>query len=404
MLIWILGLLVLAPSLPAVLDWLAPSAAWAGVSATTGARAPSVLVLVLDTVGADHLSIYGSERDTTPRLARFLDRNSSALTYPLAYAPGTWTLPSHASLFTGTTPSVHGIHAASMFEDGHVVSRELRADRTLAEVFRSRGYRTACIFANEWLQHVRGFDRGFDVFETPMESASIASRLRLAQRRLLRSYRQPDRDDPLPMRGVEVNRRVLEVFEGCGSKPCFVVANYMDAHAPYQTRPEFAGRFTGDVTDPETREARYHEALLGLDATVGELLDELEVRSQLDDTWLVITSDHGNAFGEHGVRGHGSTVYGEVTRIPLVMRAPRGVPLPPVNTPVGLLDVATTLAAVGGEELGVGRDLRRSVDTDWPVPMEFFGRPWLAHRLGELAAEPARAVAWGEEKLIEHQG
>jgi arylsulfatase A-like enzyme len=130
----------------------------------------------------------------------------------------------------------------------------------------------------------------------------------------------------------------------------------------------------------------------------------LEVRGILDESWLVITSDHGEAFGEHGATEHGTTVHAEVTRIPLLILPPKGVELPAEDGAAGLLDVATTLAAVGGAPgFGVGGDLRTPAP-DRVVQVEFFGDARKVPNHGPLAGEPARAVVREGWRLVEHDG
>jgi arylsulfatase A-like enzyme len=369
---------------------------------------PTVILIVLDTVAAHRLSIYGYSRATTPELAAFLDGNDRAVLYPRAYAPSTWTLPSHASLFSGLRSSEHGIHRGSMYRDGQLVSNELRASRTLAEVLRERGYRTAAFFANDWLRYVRGFERGFDVFvhvKGPGTLPMVGEEWR--------SRRLPSRfanETSRTARAPRMNQEVLDHLDrSCRGGACFVFVNYMDAHAPYAPPRGIAGTFTESdlLGPPEARDseaelaelaARHDEEIRGLDAALGQLLRQLERRRILDDSWLVITADHGEGFGEHGACEHGTSLHSEQTWIPLLILPPAPIRLPEQIGAVGLLDVTATLALqAGGGTLGVGRDLRERWSTPRPVGM-------LLHD-GYLPANPsvpaARAVVFGRHKLLE---
>lgn len=382
--------------------------------AAADATRPDVLVIVLDTVRADHLSLYGYGRETTPALAALAERRG-AVVFPRAFANGTWTVPSHASLFTGQNPAVHGAHFAL---DGTVrTSFGLRPGvPTLAETLHDAGYASVAAYANHWLRTVDGMNRGFD-----------------------RYLRAPDVDE-LPFVGEDLRQRFLpglmwEVAKGCarasevnetllsliepwatGPKPLFAFANYVDAHGPYAPPPPFRGRFRPssmvekaehlDIEHSRERldeqRARYDEELLYLDHQLGLLFARLEQTGFLDGAWVFVTSDHGEAFGEHGVLEHGTTVHNEVTHVPLIVFPPRGATLAVTDQPVSLVDVAATVAAIGGTRLeGPGRDLRtlEGAGTHAAV-VEFYGDPLKAAKLGALAKRPARAVVLGKHKLI----
>jgi arylsulfatase A-like enzyme len=378
---------------------------------------PSVLVLVLDTVRADHLSVYGYARDTTPKLKRFIEQHERSRLYPLAFSPGCWTLPGHASLFTGELPSTHGGHFDHTGSPIHSLRHAtFKAEHTLAEVMRRRGYRTAAIFANALLSMCPGLERGFDLFEKPQEPQKL-----FLTGDHLRKIFLPDwfADQLLPYPlGSVINRGVLQFIDNAAGDPFFIVANYMEAHDPYVARRPYRGMFSRDselptlfdctATDPRDKISaaadRYDEELRSLDAHLDQLFDELEKRGILATSWLVITSDHGEAFLEHGVVNHASSVYNEEVRVPLVIHPPAGVRLPPMPDAVSLVDVATTLAAVAGfEPFGIGRDLRSSPIPIEPVQIQFFGTDdEKAREWGDLAAVPARAVVLGRDKLIEY--
>ena len=394
-----------------------PPSDWAA-SAPRGAddARPNVFLLVLDTVRADHMSVYGYERETTPQLARLLRERPGAVLYEHCYANATWTVPSHATLFTGRLPHEHGAHFA---RDGRALPGFALEEGmpTLAERLRDgAGYATLGAFANNWLLLVDGLGRGFD------------------------RYMRAHHDEPLPFvgehvrsllfpgvfadvvktgaRAEAVNELLLSLVDPWseGPNPLFVFANYTDAHGPYAPPADVRGRFApaslreapGHVSmllSPAERQrsaARYDEELLGLDARLGELFDALDSRGLLAESWVFVTSDHGEAFGEHGVSEHGTTVFDEVVRIPLLVFPPHGVVLEPDPRPVSLVDVATTVAAIAGESLGgPGRDLRSRRRGIGTTGIEFYGDPVKARAHGALAARPARAVVAWPWKLID---
>ena len=201
------------------------------------ADAPNLLLIVLDTVRADHLAPYGYHRVTTPRIDAFA--NERATRYTRARSAGTYTLPSHASLFTGLYPSVHGAdHPRAEGQSG--VSRwtlrpalGLRPDvPTLAEVLHEHGWRTAAIVANNvFLHHSFGLDRGFERYDD-RDTAWTNEYLALAQYAgfALRTGHLLYRD------GDEITAEALRWIDGEGARPFFLMLNYMDAHAPYMPR------------------------------------------------------------------------------------------------------------------------------------------------------------------------
>jgi len=381
----------------------------------SGEKRPDVFVIVLDTVRADHLSLYGYGRDTTPELASIVRSRPNAAVFPRAFSNGAWTVPSHASLFTGRLPNEHGAHF-SLKGDVRLTFGIPDSVPTLAERMKEGGYATLAGYANHWLRSMSGMGRGFD-----------------------RYLRASDRDE-LPFVGEALRQLVLpslmwEAAKGCarasdvdstllsmiepwkaGPNPLFVFANYVDAHGPYAPPLPFHGRFAPwsrtersehlALSQSSERHAqlmaRYDEEIAYLDHELGELYRALEGLGLTSRSWIFVTADHGEAFGEHGAFEHGTTVFDEVVHVPLIVLPPEGVTLPVTDDPVSLVDVAATVAAIGGVELGgPGRDLRATTAKGThPTAIEFYGDPVKAATLGALAKRPARAVVLGHYKLI----
>ena len=380
-----------------------------GAKAGEGA---SVLVLVLDTVRADHLSIYGYERETTPEMARLLEENPRAAVYDMAFAPGTWTLPSHASLFTGLLPSEHSAHEGIMYgQEGMVRRPRLTADETIAELAKRHDYRTAAVLANTVSLRAAGMRRGFDWVFKPLQERRFELLGEWIRRSTMpMAYDHVSKPGPSAYR---VNELILRYIDSIGDAPFLVVGNYAEAHIPYAPRPPFEGTYTEpsipDWGPPEYGqseelmtylEARYDEEILALDSALAELFEQLEARGVFDRTWVIVTSDHGEAFGEHGLTEHGTAVYNEVTRIPLIIIPPQGDELEATSEAVSLVDVTALISGVIGEtKLGEGRDLREG-DGQSVVRMEYFGNPIKLSGHGPLATQPGRAVAIGDRKLL----
>ncbi len=372
---------------------------------------PSVLLVVLDTVRADHLSLYGYRRPTTPWLEKRLRSWPGAVVFPRAYANGNWTVPSHASLFTGRLVSEHGAD----FGAGPVALPP--GVPTLAEKLRERGYRTAGFSANPQLLLTPGLGRGFDVWRHPVPTHGLPDLGESLRARLLPGL-FPEAVTGHPPAELVLLRAAQELI-ACGGRPCFVLANLFEPHARYAPRAPCRGRFAPwGLREPlelpllslgreglARLETRYDEEVCSLDFAVGELFDELAARGWLQHNWLVITADHGEAFGEHGVSEHGTSLFDEEVRIPLIVVPPRGVSLAASPQPVSLVDLAATLAGITGVELATsGRDLRQPAAGPGLARLEAFGDPGKAPYYGALAALPARAVVAGRWKLVEHGG
>ena len=377
--------------------------------------APNILLVVLDTLRADRMSIYGHDKLTTPRLDAFLTRHDNAIVYPLAFSNANWTIPSHASLFTGLLPTAHGANIASESAKGTgmFLTTRLKPGPTLAQKLRLAGYRTGGIIANYTLRSNADLNRGFDLWYFGPRTQKLHL--------LGESIRRITFPDSFAWvfswypSANTINTGVTAFLEACGAGPCFVFVNYMEPHAPYVPRPPHAGMFTEGRTEKPADylpwikdgvatlthfKGRYDESIHELDEALGNLLENLEARGFLDDAWLVITSDHGESFGEHGVTGHGTSLYNEQVRIPLIIKPPRGQHLPQIYEPVSLIDVTTTLTeAVTRKSLGNGVSLLKSEAPRKPVQMQYFGtdEPERGAVEGVL-----RATAAGTRKLIDN--
>lgn len=321
---------------------------------------PNVLLLVLDTVRALNLSAYGYGRSTTPRLDEW---GRKGVRFENALAASPWTLPSHATLFTGRWPYELSANWLSPL-DGTFP--------TLAEVLAGAGYRTAGVVGNLYYCHREsGLARGFQSYRaypsgrlaTALESATLT-------RRLLDSgpVRRALGNQPVWRRSAEeINRDVLGWLEGNGGgAPFFMFVNYYDVHDPYEPRPGFLGRFGPDRPAPDEHTLaampaplpdsllrvsvdRYDESLAYLDQQIGLLLHEMQVRGLLDNTIVIVVGDHGEQFGEHDLVNHGNSLYVQALQVPLWIVWPGRVPgNRTVPEAVTLRDIpATVLDLVG---------------------------------------------------------
>jgi arylsulfatase A-like enzyme len=324
------------------------------------AGSPNILLLILDTVRAESLSLYGYPRRTSPSIDQFA---KSGVTFDAAISASPWTLPSHATMFTGRWP--------------HELNANWRTPLdatwpTLAEVLSENGYATAAFVANRfYASRQSGLARGFQHYDDTRYSpgrlllASALGRFLVDRTPMKRWFGQYD--DVGRKRARSVNEELLDWMSHRDGKarPFFVFLNYFDAHDPYiapapfntlfdrQTFPLHPGMTADSVltfADIQSEVAAYDESVAALDHQVGLLLAELERRGALRNTIVVITSDHGEELGEHGFLRHGKTLYMQELHVPLVISFPRRLPQGlRVNKPVTLRDVAATvidLAAV----------------------------------------------------------
>jgi arylsulfatase A-like enzyme len=329
--------------------------AWLGRGGP-GGDGPNVLLIILDTVRAMELGLYGFRPTTTPNLDDFA---ALGVTFDQAFSPAPWTAPSHASLFTGRRVQELSIDWKVSLD---------RAYPTLAEELRRSGYATVGIVANtEYAGAGTGLARGFDHYEDHRLSfAAVAEWTGLARastRQLRRLRRLPPGEEAGRIGAEEINRRILHWLDRRPNRPFFAFLNYFDAHAPYfPPEPFWSRALPGEPRKPQAvmpgtwsvpavslgRRA-YQGAIGYLDAQIGALFDSLRVRGVMQEALVIIASDHGEEFFEHGLMGHGNSLYAPSVRIPLLMawpdRLPRGLR---VAEPVSLASIPATLMELLG--------------------------------------------------------
>lgn len=342
-----------------------------------GDHRPNVVLITWDTVRADHLSLYGYERDTTP----FLEQLAGTVTvYRNAIATSNWTLPTHASIFTGRTARNHGAHLTSKYPGFLPMSQGCE---TMAEFLSQAGYRTAGIAANSgYLIPPFGFDRGFSHYAFPLYSPFLpiegrAYLIRASMHALLASLFNRDHPDALFVSADVINERADRFLESVAgrSQPFFLFLNYMDAHAPYVPPPPFRDRYPGrdpkfdwasfsrlfDKTKqfsrpPQARELRhltsqYDGAIAYLDDRLKLLFETLEKSGLYDNSLIIVMSDHGEAFGERGLLFHTVSVYQHQVHVPLIVKFPHSAAGATVDTLVSDVDLLPTVLDVVGARI-----------------------------------------------------
>jgi arylsulfatase A-like enzyme len=326
--------------------------------ATSGT--PNVLFIILDTVRALNLSLYGYSRPTTPNLERLAKRG---IVFDRAIVTAPWTLPSHASMLTGLWPKE--------FASREERPLELKVP-TLTEVLRNNGYRTAGFVANTFFLsresgltggfiHYEDFDYSFEMF---LQSSAVVRKVISKRwfRHFFRHHQTLARKD-----ARQLNENCLAWLPADGKHPFFAFINYMDAHAPYLPPPPFdtifdrrvrgrvpplgeeqnMSRKPADVVEVEV--AAYDGSIAYLDHEVGRLFAELDRRGVLRNTLIVVTSDHGEELAERGDWGHGNSLYLEQLRVPLIIVPPsKDSVRVRVSSPVSVRCLPSTLVDLTG--------------------------------------------------------
>lgn len=351
---------------------------------------PSVLLITLDTTRADRLGAYGYERPTSPHLDALA---SEAVVHTRAYSTTTWTLPSHASLFTGLFPISHGadydsegplslggaIHGPDFLADYRV--RGLgETPATLAEILGEAGYATGAVVGGPWLKRVFGLHRGFEHYDDAQISRTNG-----------RTARQ-------------ITDAAISWLNET-SAPFLLFLNYYDPHGPYADPEGLVRRFLPEDAivyppprppTPEFTAASYDAEILYMDRHIGRLIAHLRETDRYDDLWIVVTADHGELFGEHDRMGHGFSLFERELQIPLIVRSPGGANPGRDERPIQLVDLMPRLLDELSLEAPEGLQGRPGGRGDEPVYAEVYPL--------QKARDPWRAYVKGRHKLLWHGG
>jgi arylsulfatase A-like enzyme len=352
-------------------------------------RNPLVVFVLIDTLRRDHVATLGYDRATTPNLDRLA---SEGFVASGMLAHSSQTVPSVSSMFTSKAPHAHGVQfdlrTDGFGNQGESKTPLLAEDNlTLAEVLSGEGYFTAGAIANPWLRKEFGFAQGFDQYGV---TAFFKDK--------------PGVDD-----GAGINEAASKVIHEHAAEKTFLYLHYMDVHNPYAHNgqlPEVFRKGPGSVRytngpiegvsakDLAYSIGAYDDGVLYMDSLIGELVRELETATAERDVLLVITSDHGDEFLEHGGMGHGSTLYPELIESFAIFWRPESRMRHPRDEQLsGTIDIAPTLLDL----LGV------------PQPKEMVGRSLLGSASGgtvisELAGKKAAIKKhWGLIRDLETQ-
>jgi len=378
---------------------------------------PNIILITMDTVRADHLSCYGYQRLTTPNLDRL---SKEAILYRNAYAASSWTLSSHASIFTGMYPSKHGAHFKSDFNrttelsiEDHstpalpVLSKITQSicklsnkNITLTELLSQNGYQTVGIIGGPFCSSSYGIAQGFDYYNENFFSYNKNISYYFLYQVIEVFYPLKDIIIKYGYSNIKriashLNQFAFGWLEENSSKPFFLFINYFDAHRPYIPPPPYDEYFSKTSPDiilkyatkldknyinaedkfvsniisgtqklnPEEREflvSRYDGGIRYLDYHLGLLIERLKAINSYDNTLIIVTADHGEAFGEHNLLDHCRTLYDELVRVPLIIKYPSNYKQAGViEKRVSLVDLFPTILSM----------------LDLPIPANIDGQP-----------------------------
>ncbi|MCW5978823.1 MAG: sulfatase [Bryobacteraceae bacterium] len=386
-------------------------------------KPPDVVLLVLDTVRGDHTSLNGYRRDTTPGLRKLAEQST---VYLNAIATSNFTLPTHASLFTGLYPRRHGATRES--PEASAPNRLSHDLVTLAEVLSERGFATAAASANSaFINDYFGMDQGFDTFRVH----DLLPPPYYLQRGVLLLLR-PTGIGELTRRyqsAGQINADVFPILDRLAGSdaPFFLFVNYMDAHVPLLPPPYYRDLYPRRMrnfawpqfeelsvrlqttrtpfTDEEAEAvvALYDGAIAYLDSQIAQLVERLRRLGRFDNTLLIVTSDHGEGLGNHLLMGHGASTYQHQVGVPLLIKYPGQRTPARITELASQVDVMPTVLDVLGCRAPApldGLSLRRGVPAGRSVfAVSVPARRDLARPVGPDSL-PQHAAVVGTTKLI----
>lgn len=335
---------------------------------------PNILLLVMDTVRAKSLSVYGYDRPTTPNLEQFA---RTGVCFENAISTSPWTLPSHATMFTGRYPH-------ELFKPGQspldAMTPITHRYPTLAEFLSKHGYVTAGFVANVGLlSRSFGIARGFLKYEdyVPTFRLFLSSSVLIAKS-LRKIFKSTNTEFNFGRkRAVEINQSFLKWVSDVNGRPFFAFINYFDAHDPYVAPKPFELKFGHkrprnlnvihnikyNKIQIQALKDAYESCIAYLDHQIGNLLLQLRKRGLLENTIVIITSDHGEQFGEHRLMYHVNSLYQPLLHVPLMISFPKHIPAGKrVKTMVSLRNLPATildLIGVRSENIFPGFSLKR---------------------------------------------
>ena len=386
--------------------------------------APNVLWVVMDTVRADHLSLYGYSRETTPNLDRFA---RGATVYRQAKSSANWTLPSHASMFTGLYARAHG---ANIFPHGTLPSGLQPKFGTVAELLTSSGYVSMAEIGNSFIVPEYGLAQGFQLFDArgivPWAGPRDTYLPRHLMRRIMDQFLWTQDFDRVTRRAEDITSNGIRLMDSAREReqPFFLFVNYMDAHEPYvpphpydtifpgknrkMTRSHYL-RMLNEViarkrrmtqTEYEHYVSQYDGAIRYIDDQLARLFARLQQAGVYDKTLIVVTSDHGEAFGERNYVGHRQSLYQDQIFVPLVIKYPGQHEARTDARVVSNVDLMPTVVAAVGLTVPKGLHGQDLLSPVWESNRAVSAEAYLHQGLAILRPDhPARQYSIFRDKL-----
>jgi arylsulfatase A-like enzyme len=319
-------------------------ALWGSPVLESGAKTPArptLILISIDCLRADHVGVYGYEKPTTPSIDELAEE---AAVFRRATSASSWTIPSHMSMFTGLPPLLHGVSESQDRYWAGTAKKLAPSVPYLAEILSREGYETAGVVSSVAMSQVYGFERGFGVYRLH------------------------------PANAAEVVDSALDLARRASGREQFLFLHFIDAHWPYlpmvefrEYAREFLDRFPPrpkDISEltrrlsgkaekarPEDRAfalSLYDAAIAHVDRELGRFFRELRRLSLYEESLILVTSDHGESFHDHRTWGHGRNLYQELTHVPLIVKWPRSSLKGEVSVPVGQVDFFPTLLEEAG--------------------------------------------------------
>ena len=368
---------------------------------------PRVLLITVDTLRADALSVFGETDVLTPQIDR-LARDGILFTRVLSSAP--WTLPSIASIMTGLSPEVHRVTRPE--------SRLPDAVTTLSERLRDFGYLTAAIGSNVFLTPDHNLAQGFDAYGFfPRPSMGYSFGIEVLRKLFPERYRRN-------ITTRELTKLAVDWLESLQDDDFFLWIHYLDPHIPYEPPDPFlperasstsignrfsaidairSGRLSPSPEEQERIRDLYHGEVRYVDDNIGILIDSLKSLGLYEGTLIIFTSDHGEEFWEHGGFEHGHALFDEILRVPLVIKLPFPAMTGRISRPVSTQRIMPTildLCRIEGEDEDL---LDESLSSLWAEKAPGVGNPPL-FSTGLLYGEDRESVVFDELKFIRRLG
>lgn len=339
---------------------------------------PNILWIVWDTVRSDHLSLYGHKKSTTP----FLDNwSQGGQVFDNCISVANCTVPAHASMFTGLMPSEHTRNNRNNYLDDSFT--------TISELLQTSGYRTYLYSANPHISRSRNFNHGFDKAEHPWDEQYLSQAYNIVKQKLLPEDKTSKLVDKIQSRQIsnwsikasgELAQQGIQAWlknSNC-KQPFFAFLNYMEAHQPYIPQTSYRKRLMRPdqveksylidrsldsiwsytfgqkhFSDEEIEITRltYDAAIAELDELLKNLLTSLQNLGHLDNTMVILTSDHGEHLGEQHMLDHQYSVYEPLLRVPLVIHYPDKFAPGRIHQPVVNYDLFPTILALANIEM-----------------------------------------------------